>query len=202
MAMLPLRDRVGTAVVDVRFATEAELVTRADWIPLPLSLIVVTRADTVLMMRGAQRGHWELPGGTREQGESARQAAVRELTEQTGLGTTDLDCAAMVEFDLRQPTRREYAAVYRTQLLLMPQLLVNDEAVDFRWWNPRSSPSDDTNPPDAEIGKRVCNPGTHPVNTSEETHHTLMPLARVRAHADERAAGLARCPVGEPSFSP
>jgi 8-oxo-dGTP diphosphatase len=66
----------------------------------------------------------------------------------------------MVEFDLRQPTHREYAAASRTQLLLMPQLLVNDEAVDFRWWNPRSSPSDDTNPPDTEIGKRAARAGT------------------------------------------
>lgn len=63
MSALPLCDRVGNALVDFRCATEAALVTLA---PLPLSLIVVTRADTVLMMLIAQRGHWELPGGTRE----------------------------------------------------------------------------------------------------------------------------------------
>lgn len=154
MAVLPLRDRVGNALVDFRFATEAELVARADWIPMPLSLIVVTLADTVLMMLSAQRGHWELPGGTRERGETARQAAVRELVEETGVWTTDLDCAAVVEFDLRQPARREYAAVYRTQLLLVPRLVVNDEALDFRWWDPRSSLSEDMSPLDAEIGRR------------------------------------------------
>ncbi|MGH3809175.1 MAG: NUDIX domain-containing protein [Pseudonocardiaceae bacterium] len=45
----------------------------------------------------------------RERGETARQAAARELTEETGIWTTDLDFAAVDEFDLRQPARREYA---------------------------------------------------------------------------------------------
>lgn len=63
---------------------------------------------------------------------------MRELAKETGIWTTDLDCAAVVEFDLRQPARRECAAVYRTQLLLVPRLVVNDEALDFRWWDPRS----------------------------------------------------------------
>jgi 8-oxo-dGTP diphosphatase len=99
------------------------------------------------MMRGAQRGQGELPGGTRERGESRSTGRGAGVEGTDRPRDTDLDWAAVVEFDLRQPTHREYAAVSRTRLLLMPRVLVNDEAVDCRWWNPRSSPSEDTNPP-------------------------------------------------------
>jgi ADP-ribose pyrophosphatase YjhB (NUDIX family) len=88
-------------------------------------------------------------------GETARQAAVRELAEETGISTTDLDFTAVVEFELQRPTRREYAAVYRTVLQVQPQLVVNDEISDFRWWDPSSLLSDDMSPLDAEIGRRV-----------------------------------------------
>jgi 8-oxo-dGTP diphosphatase len=111
--------------------------------------------DTVLMVLNGQRGQWELPGGMLERGETARQAAERELAEETGIWTTDLDFAAIVEFDLRQPARREYAAVYRAELHIGPQLIVNDEALGIRWWDPHSSLSEDMSPLDAEIGRRL-----------------------------------------------
>jgi 8-oxo-dGTP diphosphatase len=155
MATLPLHDRAGNALVDFRFAAESELEVLGGRIPMPLSLIVVTFAGSVLMILSGQREQWELPGGMRERGETARDAAVRELAEETGIWTADLAFAAVAEFDLRQPARREGAAVYRTGLQVRPQLVVNDEALDFRWWDPHSSMSDDMSPLDTEIGRRV-----------------------------------------------
>ena len=70
----------------------------------------------------------------REPGETARQAAVRELAEETGIGAVDLDFVAVAECDLRRPSRREYTAIYRTDLQVAPQLVVNDEALAFLWW--------------------------------------------------------------------
>jgi 8-oxo-dGTP diphosphatase len=152
---LPLCDFVGNALVDFRYADESELEILDDRTRMPLSLIVVTLTDTVLMVLNGQRGLWELPGGMRERGETTRQAAARELAEETGIWTTDLDFAAVVEFDLRRPARRKYAAVYRAELHLGPRLVVNEEVSDFRWWDPHSSLSEDMSPLDAEIGGRV-----------------------------------------------
>lgn len=152
---LPLRDRDGNVLVDFCVTSESELMVLADQQPMPLSLIVVTLADTVLAMLNSQRGQWELPGGMREPGESPREAAVRELAEETGIRTTSLTIAAVVEFDLRRPDRREFAAVYRTALQVVPRLTVNDEAVDFRWWDPGSPVGVDMNLLDAEIARRV-----------------------------------------------
>ncbi|MBB5156781.1 NUDIX hydrolase [Saccharopolyspora phatthalungensis] len=154
MAELPLRDRVGNVLVDIRFTAESELASFDDR-SMPLSLVVVGLADAVLMMLNGLRGYWELPGGLREPGESPRQAAIRELAEETGIRTTALDLAAVVEFELVRPARHEYAAVYRTDLKAVPRLVVNDEASDFQWWIPHTPPAVDMSPIDAEIGRRV-----------------------------------------------
>lgn len=152
---LPLRDGAGNVLVDFRFAAESDLGMLEGRLPMPLSLIVVRLGDTVLMVFNGLRGQWELPGGMREPGEAARQTAARELGEETGIKRADLDLVAVVEFDLRLPSRREYAAVYATELPAGPHLVVNDEAWAFWWWDPHASPSEDMNPLDAEIARRV-----------------------------------------------
>lgn len=151
MRPLPVRDRAGNALVDVRAAGSGGL-------PVPCSLVVVELADTVLLMFDSWRRQWELPGGTRESGETARQAAVRELAEETGIHTGRLAFAAIAEFDLVAPVRRECAAVYRTSLTVAPRLVVNDEALDFRWWDPHAPVTEEMSPLDAEITRRVIHP--------------------------------------------
>lgn len=156
MPALPLRDQVGNVLVDLRMIEESDLPTLGSRIPLLASFIVVVLDTTILMIFDSWRRQWELPGGMREAGETPRQAAMRELTEETGIKAGELHFVAVAEFDLRLPSRREYTAVYRTELRAVPQLVVNDEAMDFCWWDPRSPLAADLNPLDAEIGRRVA----------------------------------------------
>ncbi len=153
MTALPIRDRAGNVLVDIRFGAEDERV------PMPASLVVVTHADAVLMVLDSWRRQWELPGGMREPGETARQAAIRELHEETGIRATRLTFAAVAEFDLRKPERRELLAVYLLRLDVVPPLIVNDEVLDFRWWSPSAPVDDDMSPLDAEIARRCAGPG-------------------------------------------
>lgn len=156
MAALPIHDRAGNALVDFRLVAEEELARLGERVAVPASLVVVTHADAVLMMFDSWRKQWELPGGMREPGETMRQAAIRELWEETGIHTVDLTFAAAAEFELTNPERRELLAVYRVQLQEAPQLTVNEEALDFRWWPPSEPVSKDMSPPDAEIARRVA----------------------------------------------
>jgi 8-oxo-dGTP pyrophosphatase MutT (NUDIX family) len=55
------------------------------------------------MVLDAVRGEWELPGGMRERDETPRQAAVRELAEETGIVAADLESAAVAGFSLTRP---------------------------------------------------------------------------------------------------
>lgn len=123
---------------------------------MPASLVVVVNcAAAVLLIFDSWRKQWELPGGMREPGETARQGAVRELREETGLDVADLTFAGVAEFDLTKPERRELLAVYWVQLEVMPGLTVNDEALAFRWWSPSAPVGNDMSPLDAEIARRV-----------------------------------------------
>jgi 8-oxo-dGTP diphosphatase len=158
VAVGSVRDDDGNVLVDVRFVAESDLGVLERRLPVPASLIVVRFGDLVLMLFDGWRRQWELPGGMREPGETARQAAVRELAEETGIGPVDLDFVAVVEWDLRRPSRREYAAIYRTDLQVAPVLVVNDEALAFLWWDPQSSATEQMNPIDTEIARRTIHP--------------------------------------------
>jgi 8-oxo-dGTP diphosphatase len=136
MAALPIRDRAGNALVGLRSVGEEELSYLVEQVAVPASLVVVAHANAVLMMFDSWRKQWELPGGMREPGETTRQTATRELREETGIHAVDLTFAAVAEFDLTKPARRELLAIYRVQLPVVPRLTVNDEALDFQWWPP------------------------------------------------------------------
>ena len=54
-------------------------------IPLKYVVIVLFDGDQVLWARHARRATWEIPGGHIEPDETPRQAAERELWEETGI---------------------------------------------------------------------------------------------------------------------
>ncbi|GAA5168052.1 DUF4031 domain-containing protein [Ornithinimicrobium tianjinense] len=49
------------------------------------TVVLVRAGDLMAMVRNASRPGWAPPGGKRDPGESAREGAVRELSEETGL---------------------------------------------------------------------------------------------------------------------
>jgi 8-oxo-dGTP diphosphatase len=158
VAVVSVRDGDGNVLVDFRFVVESDLGMLERRLPMPASLIVVQFGDSVLMVFNGWRRQWELPGGMRDPGETARQAAVRELAEETGIGPVELDFVAVAEVDLRRPSRREYTAIYRADLQVAPQLVINDEALAFLWWDPQSSVTEQMNPIDAEIARCTIQP--------------------------------------------
>jgi len=56
--------------------------------PVPGAGIVVWRGDEVLLIKRGKppyQGHWSIPGGKINYGETAQEAALRELMEETGI---------------------------------------------------------------------------------------------------------------------
>ncbi|MGB0922206.1 MAG: NUDIX hydrolase [Alphaproteobacteria bacterium] len=60
-------------------------------VPRPAVGVVVLRRDSVLLIRRKnppRQGHWSIPGGRQEAGETIRETAVREVREETGIEIT------------------------------------------------------------------------------------------------------------------
>jgi 8-oxo-dGTP diphosphatase len=90
--------------------------------------IVVNAAGQVLVIRRADNGHWEPPGGVLELGESFEQGVIREVYEETGVHVT-VDRLTGV---YKNMNRGVVALVFRctpTSETARP----SDEAVSVRW---------------------------------------------------------------------
>jgi 8-oxo-dGTP diphosphatase len=142
-------DSPGNLLLGMRFSDESEVDS------VTCSLVVVRFGSEVLLVFDRWRRQWEIPGGGLDPGETARDAATRELAEETGIADVPLEFRAVAEFALASPPRHELGAIYATTLREPPRLRVNDEISGFRWWPPGSPLAPDQSPIDAEIAIRV-----------------------------------------------
>ena len=98
------------------------------------------------VVHSPRRDAWGSPGGWLEPGESAVEAAVREVREETGLVLThdDLEVCAYERFEVdgevrgRWPSGRSYLQVFRTRLARPgPAMQATEDDVDgWRWVTP------------------------------------------------------------------
>lgn len=143
--MLPVIDQRGDALtlLDPHFDETALPAATGVDVPCPLSLVVVSRGDRVLFGRNRWRGMLELPGGMRDGEETARDAAARELAEETGLVVKPetLEYVGAARFALHGPERDEFAAVYVSDATGEPQA-VDGELTELMWWHCAEIPAD------------------------------------------------------------
>lgn len=93
--------------------------------------IVVNPAGQVLVIRRADNGHWEPPGGVLELDESFEQGVVREVLEETGISVS-VDRLTGV---YKNMNRGVVALVFRCTPT-DSMVRTSDEATSVRWINP------------------------------------------------------------------
>ncbi|MEV4456941.1 NUDIX hydrolase [Microbispora sp. NPDC049633] len=108
--------------------------------PTPVALVAAwhrhAHLDRLLLVFNRYRQCWELPGGLIDPGETPRQAAVRELREESGLVAEDLAFAGYARFVLGPERRAEYAAVYALRAAGPHGGFVpNAEIAAIGWWD-------------------------------------------------------------------
>ena len=109
--------------------------------PVVATIAVVVLDGKVLLVRRANPpdvGYWGFPGGKIESGETIREAAVRELLEETGLrGEARRVFTALDVFDHDDEgeLRRHYVLVAVLCRWLSGSPVAGDDALEARWFS-------------------------------------------------------------------
>jgi len=99
------------------------------------ALCLLEHEGRVLMLRQHHRRGWTLPGGLVNRGETAEQAVVREVGEETGLAiAVDLPFTCLVE-----PGARRVDVLFHVPVDVEPVVRASGEAVRAEWLTPEQA---------------------------------------------------------------
>jgi ADP-ribose pyrophosphatase YjhB (NUDIX family) len=108
--------------------------------PAPTVDVIIEVGDRIALIR---RKHpppgWAIPGGFIDAGENARDAAVREALEETGLRVTLTDLLGVYSDPSRDPRRHTISTVYIGNADGTPS--ADDDAAEARLFSERDLPS-------------------------------------------------------------
>jgi 8-oxo-dGTP diphosphatase len=103
--------------------------------------VVVWRGEQVLLVRRGKPprvGHWSLPGGAQQLGETVADAARREVMEEAGLEVTLGDIVAtidLIERDQDNRIRYHYTLIDFVAEAPRATLRPGSDAADARWFS-------------------------------------------------------------------
>lgn len=115
--------------------TEAGLDRLDPDVSLPLSLVPLWNCGSCLVVFDRWKQSWELPGGTREDGETPRDATRRELFEETGERPARLDYVGVATIQFAVDGRLEFAVVYSGATDEPTRFVPNNEIERVLWWD-------------------------------------------------------------------
>jgi len=108
---------------------------------------VVWRDDRVLLIRRGRpprAGQWSLPGGAQRLGETLREAAAREVREETSLELTDVRLLTTLDLIEREPdgrVRYHYTLVdFAAEAVAPDRAVAGDDADAVAWFRPDELP--------------------------------------------------------------
>jgi 8-oxo-dGTP diphosphatase len=110
--------------------------------------VVVERGRVLLVRRGREplKGHWSLPGGLLEVGESLAAGVIREVSEETSLTVEPVELIELIDRIHREGDRVRYHYVIADYLcrVVSGQLKAASDADAVRWveraeWNSLSN---------------------------------------------------------------
>lgn len=103
-----------------------------------VGVVVFRGAEVLLAMRGKlpRRFTWSIPGGAQEIGETVREAAIREIREETGLEIEILGLVDVVDSINREPDGRvlfHYTLVDLFAEWCSGEAVAGDDVAEVRW---------------------------------------------------------------------
>ncbi len=108
--------------------------------PIPAVAVVVrrNRDEFLMIQRGKEprKGTWTVPGGSIELGETLKEAAEREVREETGLSVRALRAFGAIDAIYRDSKGRlefHYVIIYMEAEYLGGEPAAGDDAMSVRW---------------------------------------------------------------------
>ena len=118
--------------------------------PLAGSYAVIRINGKFLICYNKWRKQWELPAGGREQNETPKQCAMRELFEETGQKVSDLQFIGLLQSKHAHTGALKHNPVYFAEMENLQPFIENDEIVEIQLWD-ASTPLDHFDPLDRKI---------------------------------------------------
>ncbi|MCK6547848.1 NUDIX hydrolase [Myxococcota bacterium] len=123
------------------------------------ALVALWHGGRVLLVRQSYLDYHSLPGGYVKRGETAKQAAVRELREELGLTTTEDRLALVLDVTHEWNQHLDHVEVFALELDEPPVVTVDHrEVVDARFYTVEEALALDLFPPLRAVLKRRPRP--------------------------------------------
>jgi 8-oxo-dGTP diphosphatase len=104
---------------------------------IAIGAVIVQDGRVLLVRRGRAplKGHWTLPGGVLELGESLHEGVVREVFEETGLTVLPVELIELIDRIHREVTRIQFHYVIADYLCRVTggELKAASDADEVRW---------------------------------------------------------------------
>jgi 8-oxo-dGTP pyrophosphatase MutT (NUDIX family) len=104
------------------------------------ALIAIWNAGEILLVKNSYVRYFSLPGGYVHRRETAREAAIRELLEETAVRATPSDLRLALDMQHDWEGKREHIEIFELDLSHRPQVKVdNREVVEARFFTPQAA---------------------------------------------------------------
>jgi 8-oxo-dGTP diphosphatase len=112
------------------------------------TLVALWNQGEVLLVRNSYVRFYSIPGGYIRRGETAREAAARELSEEVGIAVQSAELGLELEATHEWEGKRDHVQIFGLELGSRPAVAVDHrEVIEAAWWSPERALSLELFPP-------------------------------------------------------
>jgi len=101
------------------------------------ALVAIWHNGEILLVKNSYVPYYSLPGGYVHRGETGRQAAIRELEEETGIRASASDLRLALDHQHEWEGKREHVEIFEIEVSTPPTIKVdNREVVEAKFLSP------------------------------------------------------------------
>jgi 8-oxo-dGTP diphosphatase len=104
------------------------------------ALVAIWHDGEILLVRNSYVRYYSLPGGYVHRGETGRDAAIRELLEETGIRAAPSDLRILLDHQHHWEGKREHVEIFELDVPVRPTIKVdNREVIEAKFFPPKKA---------------------------------------------------------------